>query len=355
MRGMTPPRGPDFNATAPAGISYPHSAVEAHQIGVGEEKLFLFQPARPSPASAPVVVLLHGWFGTEPGYYRGWIDHLCRSGKIVIFPCYQGTGEPMKRYTGNAARSIKEAFRFLFDHKRMIPDRDQYSLIGHESGAVIAANLAATARPYKLPVPGALFLIEPSRRPGGVESEGLEVTDLSGIVPTTKLVLAVGEDDSMNGIETARDFFYAADNVPLSQKNFLTMLSDMRGTPALVADHLAPLSPLEEPLQRALEKRRLEFVGMWRPHARHGGLLPEDTHDWRISAGNDPMVARAVRSHGVDAMDFLGLWRVFDDLWNAAFAHDDGLGALDEGDSACFMGVWSNGTPIRGFLATKRP
>ncbi|MBF0500564.1 MAG: hypothetical protein HQM09_10565 [Candidatus Riflebacteria bacterium] len=348
-KAMTPPCGPEFPASGPGAISYPHAAVDARQIGVGEEKFFLFQPAQPAPASAPVLVFLHGWFATDPEYYRGWIDHLCRSGRIVIFPCFDAAGEPFKRYMDNAVRSVKEAFRFLYDHKRMLPDRDFFGVIGHECGAVLAANFASTARAYKLPVPGALFLIEPSRRPGGAEGSGLDVSDLSGIPASTRLVITVGEDDRMNGADTAREFFYAADNVPVSHKNFLTMLTDLHGTPALVADHLAPYAPIEPSFRRAIERRHLEFVGTWR--------------------SRDPVIARAVRTFGIDAMDVLGLWRVFDELWAAAYTGGDGQGALNEyepsvegnskrvrvGKSVRFMGVWSDGKPIRGFLATKRP
>jgi hypothetical protein len=38
---------------------------------------------------APVVVFLHGWGGTDPAFYRPWIDHLARRGNVVLWVRYQ--------------------------------------------------------------------------------------------------------------------------------------------------------------------------------------------------------------------------------------------------------------------------
>jgi len=336
LAGFPPPTGPTRPEQGPGGKQGAHAEVKAVQIGVDEEKVFLFEPASPSPASAPLLVFLHGWFHPDPAAYRAWIDHLVRQGWIVIFPCYQGQGEPLRHYTANAARSVKEALRFLYAGGHPEPDRDRVAVIGHEGGAVVAANLAAGARMFKIPQPTALQLMMPSRRPKGLEGSGIEVYDLSWIPEGSRLVMMVGEDDRDNGMETARDLFYEMDHLMSRDRVFLTLLTDLHGKPALVGDAEAPLAPVEKGYERALEKRRLEFVTLYpyRPHARN------------------------VRAIGVDAMDWLGTWRVFDVLAGLSFAGFGSFHPADlfaDNDRVRFMGHWSDGRPVRGLLATERP
>src|SRR4051812_41913984 len=64
-------------ASAPA---YPHRAVRRQQVGSGARSYWLFEPADPTPARAPVVVFHHGWLATNPGVYGAWIEHLVRQG-----------------------------------------------------------------------------------------------------------------------------------------------------------------------------------------------------------------------------------------------------------------------------------
>lgn len=329
-----PPRAPELAASGPEALTYPHAAVEAVQFCIDEEKVFLFLPAQPTPASAGVLIFLHGWFATDPADYRAWIDHLCRRGWIVIFPEYQGHGNPMRYFTANAARSVKEALRYLYDKKRIEPNRDKCAVIGHEGGAIVGANLAAAARYLKLPVPGAVLLLMPSRRPGGVgDAKGIDLYDLSGIRAATRVLFVVGTDDQQNGMSSAIEMYYATDAVPAAHKNFFTLLSDRRGVPALIGDELAPLAPIEPIPERAIEKRRLEFVGLY-PNA---------------------FAARQARTVGVDAMDTHGTWRLFDGLVGHVYDGWDGSLVLGEGPSARFMGYWSDGVRVNGLLVTKRP
>src|SRR5437879_2234893 len=71
------------------GYAYPHRAVNRREFGTGGQSYWLFEPAEPKPELAPVVVFVHGWLAVNPGAYGAWIDHLARSGRIVIFPRYQ--------------------------------------------------------------------------------------------------------------------------------------------------------------------------------------------------------------------------------------------------------------------------
>ena len=68
---------------------YPHRAIRRTEFGSGVKSYWIFEPADPKPAIAPVVVFHHGWLAVNPGIYGAWIDHLTRRGAIVVYPRYQ--------------------------------------------------------------------------------------------------------------------------------------------------------------------------------------------------------------------------------------------------------------------------
>ena len=67
----------------------PHERVAWKKIGQEARVAWMFTPEAPRPRSAPVVLFLHGYGGRNPYYYAGWIEHLVRTGNIVIYPAYQ--------------------------------------------------------------------------------------------------------------------------------------------------------------------------------------------------------------------------------------------------------------------------
>src|SRR5688572_23166045 len=72
----TPPSQP---ASGPGGKQYAHSRVTKNRYGTGNQEYWVFEPDTPKPASAPLIVFLHGWGGMNPLYYGAWLDHLVRS------------------------------------------------------------------------------------------------------------------------------------------------------------------------------------------------------------------------------------------------------------------------------------
>ncbi|HEY9070722.1 MAG TPA: alpha/beta hydrolase [Candidatus Ozemobacteraceae bacterium] len=330
---VTLPTGPEQPATGPGGKAYPHAGFRITQLGVSEERFVIYEPANPSPASAPLIVFLHGWLASDPGYYIGWIEHLCRRGNTVIFPFYQGSGAHLSEYTANAVRSVKEALTVLYSGGHAEPDRDRVALIGHECGGAIAMNIAASAKYFKLPRPGAVMVLHPSRQGGLGANLNLDLYDLSGIRPGTLLLIAVGDEDGPSVQETARELFYAADAIPAADKNFLTYRSDIRGTPALVADSASVYTPREPRYERLIEQRRWEFIRLNR----------------------QTRLSRHIRCMGNDAMDWLGNFRLFDALCHAAWTGHDRDLVLGDGEAVRFMGIWSDGRRIDGPLATNRP
>ncbi len=89
----------------------PHGGVRRREIGLGPRSYWLFEPDRPRPDSAPVVVFLHGWFAVNPGFYGAWIDHLVRDGHDRDLPPVperrrdDAAGLPAQRDGGDSRRA----------------------------------------------------------------------------------------------------------------------------------------------------------------------------------------------------------------------------------------------------------
>lgn len=101
-RAPTPPSQP---ATGPGGSGYNHAAVRKTLRGEEALQFWVFEPAEPHAAAAPVVVFTHGWGATNPRAYGAWIDHIVRRGNIVVYPVYQKPGSwryPPQLITPNA-------------------------------------------------------------------------------------------------------------------------------------------------------------------------------------------------------------------------------------------------------------
>ena len=61
-----------------------------------------------------MVVFNHGWFAVNPGVYGAWIEHLVRSGRIVISPRYQRDwSTPPADFLPNALAAVRDALDVL--------------------------------------------------------------------------------------------------------------------------------------------------------------------------------------------------------------------------------------------------
>jgi hypothetical protein len=56
-----------------------------------------------------------------------------------------------------------------------------------------------------------------------------------------------------------------------------------------------------------------------------------------------------------DALDWYGLWKLFDGLTDAAFYSKNRDYALGNTAEQRFMGVWSDGVPVKELLVTNEP
>jgi acetyl esterase/lipase len=107
----TPPPQPD---TGPGGKQATHSAVIKNRYREGAKEYWIYEPDKPKPNVAPVVIFVHGWGGTNPLYYGAWIDHIVKRGNIVVFPRYQSSILTRREdFIPNTLDSVKDAFTRL--------------------------------------------------------------------------------------------------------------------------------------------------------------------------------------------------------------------------------------------------
>lgn len=320
----TPPPQPE---TGPGGKQKPHAAVIKNRFGQGAKEYWIYEPDRPKPQIAPVVVFLHGWGGTNPLYYGAWIDHLVKRGNIVVFPRYQSSILTRREdFIPNTLDAVTAALARLQsepDHVR--PDLNKVAAVGHSLGGVLAASLAALAAENKLPQVRAVMAVEPglTRAPVSVP-----FADLSKIPSSTLLLSIAGDRDSLVADHDAKRIYYDSKRISAGNKDFVLLVSDERGRPGLIAGHRAPTAP---------DKEYDNGEGDLTARRTNGG------------AGVDS------RTPMTDAIDYFGLWKLFDALCDAAFYGKNREFALGNTPQQRFMGKWSDGTPVKELVITDKP
>jgi len=198
---------------------------KAYVAGYGAEACYIFEPD-PLPATAPVVVFLHGWNSVDYRDYWLWIDHLVSKGHIVLFPVYQDCIlTPPANFVANAFTGIRNglvAMHTKFDGR--------LHLVGHSAGGNLAAQLAAVLPLNGLPVAQSVVIAMPGRLPFDLP------VSLRAIPATTRLTVVVGDSDRLVGWERGRQIVMEASSVPQERKRFLLLASRL----GLPADHRAP-------------------------------------------------------------------------------------------------------------------
>ncbi len=310
---VTPPGQPP---SGPGGSDYRHNKVQKSVFGRGDSQYWIYEPADPTPKAAPVIVFIHGWVATNPKIYGGWIKHLVRRGNIVIYPRFQASIlTPPGAFVPNTAYAIQDALEKLELPGHVRPMRNKFAMVGHSVGGTITANLAAGAASYGLPHFKAIMCVEPAWQLDAA-GRGKAFGDLSKIPSSTLLISLAGDMDLIVGDIGAKKVYALTTSIPPANKNLIILHSDLHGFPPLQADHLAPLS---------FDK---EF---------DNGELLDPTHF--TLAQYDKLTA--------DALDYSGLWKLFDALTDAAFFHKNRNLALGDTPEQRSLGLWSDGQPVK--------
>lgn len=353
-RPLIRPSPPGQRVAGPGSLDYRHASWRQTVVGTGATACWLFEPADPVPAEAPLVVFVHGWAALDPWLYGAWIGHLLRRGNVVLFPRYQTTlfSNPSGFYS-STVQALREALRQAGqgDHVRLKPAQVAY--VGHSMGAVLSANLAAGAAREGLPAPKALMCVQPGgtrRTPDGI---GLDLHDL-GAIPTGTLLLSVaGDRDAVVGDLDAVRIYQGAGHLPEADRNLVYFVTDERGSPPLRGNHYAPCSPPGdfcaapgEPPPGSFPTQLKAAIGVamgdfsplrWLLQTPHG-------QEWMHSRLHCPVYAETF--YGPDATDF-DHWRLFDALCDTAFTGQNRGEALGNTTAQRGRGQWSDGTPVK--------
>ena len=297
---LEPPTPPQQPPTGPGGSNYSHSGVRQSRYGFGARGFWIFEPTDPTPPSAPLIVFNHGWSAFFPIAYKAWIEHLVKRGNIVIYPRYQlGFIIGVRYGTQHAIQAVKKAITILQNGDHVQPDLDKFAIVGHSLGGGITAEMAVLAEEKGLPRPKAVMPVQPFIR------NDTMMKNFHDIPATTLLLVVVGENDTIAGNFSGKLIFSTSDQIPFDQKDFIIQRTDRHGSPALVADHYAPV------------------------------CIPNSS--W------------------VDAMDYYSTWKLFDALTDYAFYGTNHEFCLDNTPEQRFMGNWSDGTPVKELTVTDTP
>jgi poly(3-hydroxybutyrate) depolymerase len=284
------PLQPSQPKTGPGGSAYLHADLRESEHGAGGKRFWLFEPAMPSPKTAPLVIFLHGYSAMTPDPYRAWIKHIVRRGAIVVYPQYQkDLLTPPPEYLRNTAAAVRHALQVLAQEGRVAPDLSRVAVVGHSAGGVGSAGYAAIAVKEKLPVPLAIMPVHSGQGPEN-GWQVIPMEDLSTIPRSTRVVVVAGSDDKFVGTRSSRRIWEGSRHV--AERWFITLQQDAHGWPRLSPGHLAPLAQ---------------------------DWLSTNAHDW------------------------YGYWRLFDELCETTFS------ALPFEPSPA-MGKWSDGQPVKPLM-----
>jgi hypothetical protein len=295
-----PPTPPQQPSDGPGGSNYSHNGVRQSRHGIGAREFWIFEPSDPTPSSAPLIVFNHGWSAFFPVFYKAWVVHLVKRGNIVVYPRYQlGLILGTRSATQNAIHAVKKAITILQNGNHVNPDLDKFAIVGHSLGGGVTAEMAALAEKQGLPVPQAVMPVQPFVRLDTM------MKDFRDIPASTLLLVVVGENDRVVGDSSGKTIFTTSNQIPLDRKDFIIQRTDRYGSPALVANHGAPL------------------------------CIP--------------------KSSFIDAMDFYSTWKLFDALTDYAFYGIEQEYCLGNTPEQRFMGYWSDGVPVQELVVTDTP
>jgi acetyl esterase/lipase len=346
-RAADSPTPPDQAPSGPGGKEVAHSEVIAASHGKGPHGYWLFEPSKPAPPQAPLIVFNHGWGAMDPQIYKAWIDHIVERGNIVVYPLYQDSlRTAVKDFTPNAIAAVQDAIRMLQNEPGHVkPELDKFAIAGHSMGGPISANMAALWKKEGLPFPRAVMCVEPGKTWGKPTWATIELADLSQVPAETLLLTVTGDKDHLVRDIDAKRIFNESSQVPPTNKNYVTLVSDDHGQPALKATHTAPVAWARMPEQAQHESEKAE--GPLRERMR------QRIEERRESEGEMPDFNTASRS--LDALDFYGTWKLLDGLTDAAFYGKNRNYALGNTPEQRFMGFWSDGVAAKELIVTDHP
>lgn len=329
-------------ASGPGGVGDRSVSITKRALGKAGAGSFVFHVAGAAPAEGrPVVVFLHAWGAPNPQAYGGWIDHLARTGALVIFPRFQDLNRTRPAdASATAERLLKSALSDLSADPEAKPDPKRVAIIGHLAGAPIAANIAADAVEQGLPVPRLVFTVMPGGIASDARARGVVLRDLSRIAPETLVITVIGDRDARAADLAARRLLRETSGVSSERKLFLRALSDDHGFPALTATLASPASvdpaydggAIKVPPEPPRDPKQPAAPFKWTP-------------DMALTGEQSTLVSQ-INNARADSLDFLAYWKTFDLAAAAAFAGND-ASTLKSNPRFSDMERWADGWPVK--------
>jgi hypothetical protein len=291
------------------GSNSAHAGFRVHAGGSGADAWYVFAPARPRPKSAPLAIVMHGYYEYS-GYDSMYelIRHTARRGSVVIYPRWQtGVAAPclgpfdIEPCLRSAVNGVRGALAYLRAHKRTWtqPQLGRTSWFGFSFGGIVTADLANRYRALGLPRPRAIFLDDP--HDGGLidgQDEPALDDSLAGIPATTLVQCHSGSEgviaEAGKANQSCNQVFPRLTSIPARNKDLVMTRPDSHGQPAL--------------------------------HSFHG-----------VCAGH---------RGDADAYDWNFCWKVWDALRDCAYAKQHCRYALGDTRAHRSNGRWSDGVPV---------
>ncbi|MGU3359226.1 alpha/beta hydrolase [Methylobacterium sp. M6A4_1b] len=334
-----PPTQP---ADGPGGIGDRAATIVKRGLGKAGAGSFVFYKAGAAPAEGrPVVVFLHAWGAANPQAYGAWIDHLARTGALVVFPRFQDLNRTRpSEASAIAARILKSTLSDLGSDADAKPDLKRVAMIGYLAGAPIAANLAADAAEQGLPAPRLVFAIMPGGIASDARSRGIVLHDLGRIAPETLVITVIGDRDARAADLAGRRLLREASSVPTERKLFVRALSDDHGFPALAATLTSPAA-----VDAAYDGSAIKLP----PEAPRDPKQPAPPFKWSPDmalTGEQTTLVSQINNARADSLDYLAYWKSFDLAAAAAFLGAD-ANSLKGNPRFSDMERWADGWPVK--------
>lgn len=267
-----------------------HGAVALRVIGQKEHRVFLFVPTDPKPDNeVPVIFFHHGWQGMNPMNFGGLIDHLVRSGHVVIYPVFQnGEQTSPLSLTRNAGEANRMALNLLAEEFGLTPKQGQTLYYGFSIGSAISVNLALVPEDYGLPPADALIMIAPgdAYHLKLSQSFGSIYRSLEDLPASLPVVIMSGQEDDI-GLPTAHLLYNRLQHIPREKRIFYILPPSQQGTRKIAAGHGSPGAP-DSRYNFPLEQQRFPSVIQGQ--------------------------AQYEQSASLNQLDFFGYWKIIDGL-----------------------------------------
>lgn len=300
---------PPQPTTGPGGSAYVYTDIKTTDRSEKAEGYWLYEPDAPELEQAPLVVFVHGYGAMNPMIYGAWIKHLVRKGNIVLFPRYQKNlvSPSPKHFVDHVATAIRDALVELDSGQHIRPLLENFALVGHSYGGVIAANLSVNFANLGVPQARSVMLCSPGSGPfsGGV------LKSYEGIPVETNLLVMVNDKDRVVGDKIGMRVFETAKQV--TNRNLIRQYTDRNGSQKITAGHNECYA-----VDRSLD-----------------------------SGNRNPSTRRALRVGKINTLDYRGYWKLFDALLDYTREGKNGHYAFGNTPEQCSLGEWSDGTPVR--------